>query len=157
MKFLFATATALTFAGSALAYQTTHNDMSVVPADRVVEPSNADPERDARGIRVISASAVVPPGYNGVPAAPAMGGPLEGADSGYPACTATVTDNCIQLYERGVRASAATHTGVGGPIRVEDEAGDNTAEDDALDIDTNAKGNLDVDGDLDGDGDNDLE
>jgi len=30
-----------------------------------------------------------------------MGGPVE-ARTGYPACSATVTDSCIQLYERGV-------------------------------------------------------
>jgi hypothetical protein len=29
-----------------------------------------------------------------------MGGPI--AETGYPACSATVTDRCIQLYERGV-------------------------------------------------------
>jgi hypothetical protein len=75
---------------------------------QVVQPSNAAPERDARGIAVISASATVPAGWNGI-AGTAMGGPLvdpatgqtmSGADS-YPACTATVTDNCLQTYERG--------------------------------------------------------
>jgi hypothetical protein len=32
-------------------------------------------------------------------------GPRE-ARSGYPPCSRTVTDNCIQLYERGVRSPA---------------------------------------------------
>lgn len=35
-----------------------------------------------------------------------MGGPEESA-TGYPACSPTVTDRCIQLYERGVRESLA--------------------------------------------------
>ena len=70
----------------------------------VVQPSNADPEHDARGIAVISDVAFVPPGFNGTVGA--VGGPDE-SDEAYPACTATVTDNCIQLYERGVRGSLA--------------------------------------------------
>ena len=121
----------------------------------VVQPSNANPERDARGIAVISDVAYVPPGYNGIGGA--MGGPVEGDNESYPACTATVTDNCIQLYERGVRASldsSTRATGVGGPV---EEGNDNTPEDDALDIDTKPDGTLDVDGDLDNDGDNDIE
>lgn len=74
---------------------------------QVIQPSNADPERDARGIAVISAAAIAPPGWNGVPAA-AMGGPELDAVTGetiapdsYPACTATVTDKCLQTYEVG--------------------------------------------------------
>jgi hypothetical protein len=74
---------------------------------QLVEPGNANPERDARGIAVISAPAVAPPGWNGVPAT-AVGGPeldpatgeAAGASS-YPACSATVTDRCLQTYERG--------------------------------------------------------
>jgi hypothetical protein len=34
-----------------------------------------------------------------------VAGPRE-ARSGYPPCSRTVTDNCIQLYERGVRTPA---------------------------------------------------
>lgn len=76
---------------------------------QIVQPSNANPEEDARGIAVISDPAVVPAGWNGV-AGTAMGGPLvdpvsgetvTGDDESYPACTATVTDNCLQTYERG--------------------------------------------------------
>ncbi len=74
----------------------------------VVEPSNSDPERDARGIAVISAAAVVPAGWNGTAAGAAMGGPELDPATGeavaardYPACTATVTDRCLQTYERG--------------------------------------------------------
>ena len=83
---------------------------NTMPASgQVVQPSNADPERDARGIAVISAPAMVPAGWNGVTGT-AMGGPLvdpatgetvNGSDTSYPACTATVTDNCVQTYERG--------------------------------------------------------
>lgn len=76
----------------------------------LVSPSNADPERDARGIPVISAAAVVPAGWNGTPAGAAMGGPELDAVTGeaiapdaYPACTATVTDKCLQTYERGLK------------------------------------------------------
>lgn len=78
-------------------------------AAHVVQPSNANPERDARGIAVISAAAVAPAGWNGVPAG-AMGGPELDPATGeatapesYPACTATVTDRCLQTYERGRR------------------------------------------------------
>jgi hypothetical protein len=79
-----------------------------LPGSPLVQPSNAAPERDARGIAVISDPAVVPPGWNGV-AATAMGGPeldpatgeAVGADSTYPACTAARTDNCLQTYEKG--------------------------------------------------------
>jgi hypothetical protein len=94
----------------------------VAPASgAVVEPSNANPEHDARGIAVISDPAFVPSGYNGTGGA--MGGPIEGGDNeSYPACTATVTDNCIQTYERGVDASLASSgsngsdsTAMGGP------------------------------------------
>jgi hypothetical protein len=96
---------------------TTTETAAVAPVgDRIVQPSNANPERDARGIAVISDPAVVPDGYNGFTGT-AMGGPLvdpvtgetiDPADSSYPPCTASVTDNCIQLYERGVRASLAS-------------------------------------------------
>lgn len=79
-------------------------------AGRLVAPGNSDPERDARGIAVISAAAIVPAGWNGTAAGAATGGPeLDPATgeavapSGYPACTATVTDRCVQTYEVGRR------------------------------------------------------
>jgi hypothetical protein len=72
----------------------------------LVQPGNADPERDARGIAVISDPATVPAGWNGTAAGAAMGGPELDAVTGetiapdaYPACTAAVTDNCLQDYE----------------------------------------------------------
>src|SRR5215218_8965626 len=87
---------------------------SAMPAasGQVVAPSNANPERDARGIPVISDPAVVPAGFNGTTGGGGVGGPLvdpvtgatmTGADTSHPPCTATVTDNCVQTYERGRR------------------------------------------------------
>lgn len=74
----------------------------------VVQPGNSSPERDARGIPVISAPAVAPAGWNGTAAGAAMGGPELDSVTGeplapqaYPACTASVTDHCLQTYERG--------------------------------------------------------
>ena len=73
-----------------------------------VAPSNAAPERDARGIPVISDPAVVPAGFNGTTGT-GVGGPMvdaatgatvTGAETSHPACTRTVTDNCVQTYER---------------------------------------------------------
>ena len=82
---------------------------------QIAMPSNAAPERDARNIVVISDPAVVPAGYNGTPAplngvggplvdpadTAATGEPAATPDASYPACTRTVTDNCVQTYERG--------------------------------------------------------
>jgi len=83
-------------------------DTAATASAQLVQPSNANPQRDARGIAVISAAAVAPAGWNGIPAS-AIGGPeldpatgeAAGAES-YPACTASVTDRCLQTYERGV-------------------------------------------------------
>ena len=84
--------------------------MATTSLPSIVQPSNANPEHDARGIAVISDPAVVPAGFNGVPAAGGMGGPLTdpatgetvvAADDSYPNCTAEITDNCLQAYERG--------------------------------------------------------
>jgi hypothetical protein len=79
-----------------------------VAGTQVSQPSNAAPERDARGIAVLSDPATVPAGWNGTAAGTAMGGPELDPATGepaaaetYPACTATVTDNCLQTYERG--------------------------------------------------------
>lgn len=78
---------------------------TILPA--VQQPSNANPELDARGIPVISDPAVIPAGFNGT-AATGVGGPLidpvtgaEMAADTYPACSAEITDNCLQTYERG--------------------------------------------------------
>ena len=95
------------------AWETDGTTASTATADAsvtgpLVQPSNSSPERDARGIAVISDPAVVPAGWNGTAAGTAMGGPEIDPATGepaapetYPACTATVTDNCLQTYERG--------------------------------------------------------
>jgi len=91
---------------------TVQTDPAVPPAGQIVLPGNADPEHDARGIAVISDPAVAPAGFNQAPGIPAaMGGPFveaplnalatQPATETYAACTATVTDNCVQAYERG--------------------------------------------------------
>ena len=102
--------TAIMFAGAAAA-QTTEDKTTMTTTttatSQVSQPSNASPELDARGIPVISDPAHVPAGFN---PAPGMGGPLvdpasppapQPATENYPACSRTVTDNCVQTYERG--------------------------------------------------------
>ena len=89
---------------------TTTHGRTMAASGYVAAPSNADPERDARGIPVLSDPAVIPAGWNGTTGM-AVGGPLVDVSTGetvtgpagYPACTATVTDNCVQAYERGRR------------------------------------------------------
>ena len=103
-------ATAIVFAGAAAAQTTTYQTTTTTTAtSQVAQPSNASPELDARGIPVISDPATVPAGFN---APPGMGGPMVDASSppapqpateNYPACSRTVTDNCVQTYERGRR------------------------------------------------------
>lgn len=83
---------------------------STMPSTGSVQaPSNANPERDARGIVVISDAAIVPSGYNGT-ASTGVGGPLvdpatgeavNTTDTSHPPCSRTITDNCVQTYERG--------------------------------------------------------
>jgi len=76
-----------------------------------VAPSNAAPERDARGIPVISDAAMAPAGANQAlvvaPGAQVVPNPNQAAafqtqasTDSYPACSRTVTDNCVQTYER---------------------------------------------------------
>ncbi|MEA3016061.1 MAG: hypothetical protein QOI38_783 [Sphingomonadales bacterium] len=69
----------------------------------MVAPGNTRPATDARGIPVISAPAVAPQGWNGNgPPAPASGpAPSMGAATDLPPCSRTVTDRCVQTYERG--------------------------------------------------------
>lgn len=103
--------TALLCASAAAAqtgYQTT-TTTTTTATSQTSQPSNSAPERDARGIPVISDPAAVPAGFNNPPG---MGGPLvdasqppapQPATENYPACSRTVTDNCVQTYERGRR------------------------------------------------------
>jgi hypothetical protein len=88
--------------------------MTSAATGQTAMPGNAAPERDARGIAVISDAATVPTGYNGTPAplngtggplvdpadTAATGEPAATPDATYPACSRTVTDNCVQTYER---------------------------------------------------------
>ncbi|HEV2818215.1 MAG TPA: hypothetical protein VGW40_13465 [Allosphingosinicella sp.] len=110
-------AAALLCGGTALAQDystttttTTTTEATQVPAGPVVAPSNANPERDARGIPVISDPAVSPPGFNQPAGTNGMGGPLvdpsqppapQPATQSYPPCSRTITDHCVQTYERG--------------------------------------------------------
>lgn len=90
--------------------QVVYPTMTVASTGQVALPSNASPELDARGIVVISDAAMVPAGFNGTPEPlngmggplldPAAGEPAATPDASYPACTRTVTDNCVQTYER---------------------------------------------------------
>jgi hypothetical protein len=120
-------ALALLTGGAAIAQAQTKpaDDMTapmttMAPASgQTVMPGNTAPERDARGIPVISDPAAVPAGFNGTASTmTGVGGPLvETTDTGatataattpdatYPACTRTVTDNCLQTYERGRQPS----------------------------------------------------
>ena len=77
--------------------------------------AQSGPERDARGIPVVSDPATPPAGANQPlpPASPdvrVIPAPNQAqvfaprpADQEYPPCSATVTDNCVQTYERGSR------------------------------------------------------
>jgi hypothetical protein len=104
-------ATALLFGSAAIAqtYSTT-TTTATTATSQTVAPSNAAPERDARGIPVISDAATSPAGFNQAPGMNGVGGPMvdasqaptpQPADQSYPACSRTVTDNCLQTYERG--------------------------------------------------------
>ena len=79
-----------------------------------VAPGNANPERDARGIAVVSDAATAPAGANASvqvqPGARVVASPNQAAafqtqpsSENYQACTRTITDNCVQTYERGSR------------------------------------------------------
>ena len=92
--------------GTAAAAQPT--DRAPDPSGGTVAPGNTNPETDARGIPVISAPAVAPAGWNqppgtGTPAPASQPAPPMGAATDLPPCSRTVTDRCVQTYERGVR------------------------------------------------------
>jgi hypothetical protein len=107
-------AAVLTFGGAAVAQTTgdttteTTTTATTTTAGQTVAPGNTSPERDARGIPVISAPAAAPAGYNQpaqtVPAGtpmPAVAPPTPTSAGELPPCTRTVTDRCTQTYERG--------------------------------------------------------
>lgn len=72
-------------------------------------PGNQAPARDARGIAVISDPAMAPAGVNGPPmpagsaTSAAAAFATQPSTETYPTCSRTVTDNCVQAYERGAR------------------------------------------------------
>ena len=83
-------------------------------AQQNVAPANDHPERDARGIAVVSDPATAPAGTNQAVTVPAGATVVVApnqqsafaarpADQEYPACSRTVTDNCVQTYERRSR------------------------------------------------------
>ncbi|MGE0179981.1 MAG: hypothetical protein AB7O91_09205 [Sphingomonas sp.] len=78
-----------------------------------VAPGNAAPQRDARGIPVVSDPAEAPAGFNQPPQPGGTGAPANAtptpqpATENYPNCSRTVTDNCVQSYERGNRGPRA--------------------------------------------------
>jgi hypothetical protein len=100
-------AAALLTAGTAFAQA----DMSAQPAgDQSVAPGNSAPERDARGIPVVSAEAMAPAGTNQPvvvqPGQQVIPNPNQAqafmpqpAAGEMPPCTREVTDHCTQTYE----------------------------------------------------------
>jgi hypothetical protein len=88
---------------------TTTTTAPMATGGQTVAPGNTAPERDARGIAVVSAPATAPSGYNqpaqmvpaGTPMPAAGPAPTMGAAGPLPPCSRTVTDHCTQTYERG--------------------------------------------------------
>lgn len=101
------TTTGVTTSATGQAMSTT----TMTTGSGMVAPGNAAPERDARGIPVVSDPAMVPPGVNAAPgmagavANPAAAFATQPSTDTYPACSRTVTDNCVQAYERGRKPS----------------------------------------------------
>ncbi|MBV8686982.1 MAG: hypothetical protein JOZ90_15455 [Alphaproteobacteria bacterium] len=108
-------AAALMLGGAAMAQDTTGTtgtdttmttSTTVTPSSTGPQaPGNMAPERDARGIPVVSDSAAPPPGWNegarvGTATAPAATTTMPAATD-LPPCTRKVTDHCVQTYERG--------------------------------------------------------
>jgi len=118
MKSFLLAAAALTLAGAATAQTTTAQQGSMSGATAsaaTTAPGNTAPERDARGIPVVSDPATAPAGVNGpvptggpnvqlvpAPNQSAAFAPQPSTET-YPVCSRTVTDNCVQNYERGRR------------------------------------------------------
>ena len=102
MKFALFAAAAVAIGSAGLA-QTTNTQVN----------DGSAPERDARGIPVVSAPATVPAGANEAvaiqPGAQVVAAPNQQAvfstkesTKEYPPCTKEVTDGCVQTYERGI-------------------------------------------------------
>jgi hypothetical protein len=129
-------AAALLIGTAAYAQDTSTQGSGTMAGGQTVEPSNAAPKRDARGVPVISAPATAPTGFNlppGTPgAAPASGPAPSMGDAGpLPPCSRHVTDHCTQTYERshgpagsGMAAPAGTS---GDTAAAADTSGSDTA------------------------------
>ena len=87
---------------------------SAAVAQQTVAPGNNAPERDARGIPVVSDAATAPSGANQPVSVPAGAQVVpasnqravfstQTAAKTYPPCTREVTDGCVQAYEVGRR------------------------------------------------------
>jgi hypothetical protein len=112
MKTLILAAALLT-GGAAIAQTGTQTPPADTQAGtQTSQPGNQNVARDARGIPVVSNPAQVPPGANESapipPGAVFQPNPNQAAvftprpsAGNYPACSRTVTDNCMQTYERG--------------------------------------------------------
>ncbi len=104
MKTLFFAAALL--AGTAAVAQTDPMPEPMPATAGTSSPGNTAPERDARGIAVISDPAEVPAGFNPPPgtntgaSSTARPAPMPSTEE-YRACTRQITDNCVQTYERG--------------------------------------------------------
>lgn len=102
-------AAALAFGGVAMAQETAQEPAPPPSAgSTTVMPDNSAPQPDNAGTPVISNPAQAPAGFN---QPPQVGGTGVAADArptpqpatqNYPACSRTVTDNCVQR-ERGMR------------------------------------------------------
>jgi hypothetical protein len=80
-------------------------DTTAPSGGQTVEPSNAAPRHDARGVPVISAPATSPAGWNQPPGTPSTApasqpAAAQGNEGPMPPCTRKVTDHCTQTYER---------------------------------------------------------
>ncbi len=87
-------AAALSMSGVALAQSTTTTTTTTQPSGETVD----DPSQST-GPRGITQQGTDPNGM----ATPGMG--TQQAAGSYPPCSRTVTDSCVQTYERGVRRS----------------------------------------------------
>jgi hypothetical protein len=109
---------------STAAYAQTTTQDTTMPANSatspVVMPDNSAPRVDNNGNTVISAPATAPAGFNQAPGMNGVGGPYVdpsqppapmAATGDYPPCSRTVTDHCIQLYERGIGRHAVRRHG----------------------------------------------
>lgn len=108
---LFGIALIASTAAVAQAQPTTPPAATPPAAGTPVAPGNQAPERDARGIPVVSEQATAPAGANQPfsvpPGAQVVLNPQaqvftpQPAAGELPPCTRTVTDRCTQTYERG--------------------------------------------------------